>query len=167
MQAGNGIIFDSTLKGLVSPDYAVFDPISNANVNFLGELFRCRKLRAKFRSESKGLGTGSSGFLRLYGDRLGAIHIALPSREELDAIMKDLEVRLLALNGATAVAERDIVLMREYRTRLVADVVTGQLDVREAARALPDVEPDDAIEVVESELELAEDDDSIETDEAA
>ena len=27
--------------------------------------------------------------------------------------------------------------MREYRTRLVSDVVTGQLDVREAARHLP------------------------------
>jgi type I restriction enzyme S subunit len=28
-------------------------------------------------------------------------------------------------------------LMREYRTRLVADVVTGKLDVRPAARHLP------------------------------
>ena len=28
-------------------------------------------------------------------------------------------------------------LLREYRTRLIADVVTGKLDVREAARSLP------------------------------
>ena len=27
--------------------------------------------------------------------------------------------------------------MNEYRTRLIADVVTGQLDVREAAAKLP------------------------------
>jgi type I restriction enzyme S subunit len=35
-------------------------------------------------------------------------------------------------------AEREIELLREYRTRLIADVVTGKLDVREAAAALPD-----------------------------
>jgi type I restriction enzyme S subunit len=34
--------------------------------------------------------------------------------------------------------EREIELLREYRTRLVADVVTGKLDVREAAARLPD-----------------------------
>ena len=36
----------------------------------------------------------------------------------------------------------EIHLLQEYRTRLIADVVTGQLDVREAARNLPD-ESDD------------------------
>ena len=34
--------------------------------------------------------------------------------------------------------EREIELLREYRTRLVADVVTGKLDVREAVLHLPD-----------------------------
>ena len=29
----------------------------------------------------------------------------------------------------------------EYRTRLIADVVTGKLDVREAAAGLPEVDP--------------------------
>ena len=38
-------------------------------------------------------------------------------------------------------AEREISLLREYRTRLIADVVTGKLDVREAAARLPP-EPD-------------------------
>ena len=33
---------------------------------------------------------------------------------------------------------RKISLLREYRTRLISDVVTGKLDVREAAAALPD-----------------------------
>ena len=42
----------------------------------------------------------------------------------------------------------EIELLREYRTRLVADVVTGKLDVREAAARLPDEAP----------LDLAEDD---------
>jgi type I restriction enzyme S subunit len=34
--------------------------------------------------------------------------------------------------------EREITLLREYRTRLTADVVTGKLDVRAAAAQLPE-----------------------------
>lgn len=37
--------------------------------------------------------------------------------------------------------EREITLLREYRTRLVADVVTGKLDVRAAAASVPDDAP--------------------------
>ncbi len=138
MQAGNGVIFASRLMGLVSPDYAVFDPIADANVEFLGELFRSRKVRARFRAESRGLGTGSSGFLRLYNDRLGAIHVALPPRDEQTAILVGLENELSHVNRAISRLNREIELLREYRTRLVADVVTGKLDVREAASNVPD-----------------------------
>ena len=56
--------------------------------------------------------------------------------------------RLHRLSTAISRLEREIELLREYRTRLVADVVTGKLDVREAAARLPDEAP----------LELAEDD---------
>jgi len=141
MQAGNGVIFASALTGLVSPDYAVFDSIGGANVDFLGELFRSRKVREKFRAESKGLGTGTSGFLRLYNDRLGAIHVALPPRKEQGAILAWLAGELSGVNTAISRLEREIDLLREYRTRLAADVVTGKVDVREAAARLPDEAP--------------------------
>ena len=36
---------------------------------------------------------------------------------------------------------REIDHLREYLTRLIADVVTGKLDVREAAAKLPEVDP--------------------------
>lgn len=49
------------------------------------------------------------------------------------------------LNAAIARTEREITLLREYRTRLVADVVTGKLDVRAAAAALPDEAPLDDV----------------------
>jgi type I restriction enzyme, S subunit len=35
-------------------------------------------------------------------------------------------------------SHREIGLLREYRTRLITDVVTGKLDVRGAAAKLPD-----------------------------
>lgn len=42
--------------------------------------------------------------------------------------------------------ERQIDLLREYRTRLVSDVVTGKLDVRQAALELPEVENDGSLD---------------------
>jgi type I restriction enzyme S subunit len=51
----------------------------------------------------------------------------------------------ISLDDAVSRLEREITLLREYRTRLVADVVTGKLDVRAAAAALPDEAPLDAV----------------------
>ncbi len=58
-------------------------------------------------------------------------------------------------NTAIARTEREIALMQEYRTRLTADLVTGKLDVREAAAKLPDLPtaPADPLEEIETELE--------------
>jgi type I restriction enzyme, S subunit len=145
MQAGNGVIFASSLHGLVSPDYAVFDPIGGTNVEYLGELFRSRAVRSKFRAESKGLGTGTSGFLRLYNDRLGAIHVALPPKDEQTEIVRSMSAELGHVNATISKLEREITLLRDYGHRLVADVVTGQLDIRDAANHLPDSQPDDRV----------------------
>ena len=50
------------------------------------------------------------------------------------------------MNTAITRLEREIELLREYRTRLVADVVTGKLDVREAAARLPEEAAPDTAE---------------------
>ena len=49
-----------------------------------------------------------------------------------------LGIALAKLNGGNERANREIGLLQEYRTRLIADVVTGKLDVRAAAAALPE-----------------------------
>lgn len=55
--------------------------------------------------------------------------------------------------------EREIDLLREYRTRLFADVVTGKLDVRGVAAQLPDeIVADPDAEVCDDELIDAEED---------
>jgi type I restriction enzyme S subunit len=55
----------------------------------------------------------------------------------------------------------EVELIREYRTRVVTDVVTGKLDVREAAAALPDGASD---EVADPRDELDDDEDLAEVD---
>ena len=75
--------------------------------------------------------------------------ICLPPSEEQSAIIDKVRSETKHLNEAIKRAEREIGLIREYRTRLVADVVTGQLDVREAARKLPEGPKAEDVELVE------------------
>ena len=58
------------------------------------------------------------------------------------AIVEHVDRATADINAAIARTRRQIDLLQEYRTRLIADVVTGKLDVREAAALLPD-DPED------------------------
>jgi type I restriction enzyme S subunit len=64
--------------------------------------------------------------------------IALPPLNEQAWIVSEVRRRTQSLEEALTRTERQIDLIQEYRTRLIADVVTGKLDVREAAARLPD-----------------------------
>lgn len=88
-----------------------------------------------------GLLVGST-FKRINVSDIKALLVTVPPREEQNLLCDHLDVECTAFDAATRQAEREIALMREYRTRLASDVVTGQLDVREAARSLPDLEPE-------------------------
>ena len=98
--------------------------------------------------------------------RYGRLPIVLPPSFEQDAIVAWLDEETAAVSAAVARADHEIVLLHEYRTRLIADVVTGKLDVRDAATRLPDeveepegtAEPDASVEI---NAESAEDLDSV------
>ena len=65
--------------------------------------------------------------------RYGRIHIALPPKDEQGDILRTLQKKTATLRDSAIQTRRQIDLVNEYRTRLIADVVTGQLDVREAS----------------------------------
>jgi type I restriction enzyme S subunit len=81
------------------------------------------------------------------------------SLKEQQVIVRQVESETGSFDTAIARLEREIELLREYRTRLVADVVTGKLDVRPAARHLPaestvpDPEPEESPEPETEEIE--------------
>ena len=67
-----------------------------------------------------------------------SVWLPLPPLAEQTAVAAHLDKATAAIDAAVACARRQIELLREYRARLTADVVTGKLDVREAAANLPD-----------------------------
>ncbi len=79
---------------------------------------------------------------------LRAFPILRPPIAEQQAIIDDIARQTVAVSKAVENAQREISLLREYRTRLIADVVTGKLDVRQVAAWLPE-EP---LEGEESEI---------------
>lgn len=75
--------------------------------------------------------------------KLGALHLAYPeSLDEQEAIVSYIEMETSTIDQAIARAEREIELMWEYRTRLISDVVTGQVDVRGVE--VPEIAGDDS-----------------------
>jgi type I restriction enzyme S subunit len=88
---------------------------------------------------------------KLTQDRLLSISIAVAPPEEQVTIVRHASEQTRPLVTAISRLEREIELLREYRTRLVADVVTGKLDVRAAAAQLPEEAPPDPAEVEEVE----------------
>ena len=84
------------------------------------------------------LGLGKLGTqLNLNTDTVGGICVAYPPISERRQITAFLEDSSTKYDKAISRARHQIDLMNEYRTRLIADVVTGQIDVRDAAVELP------------------------------
>jgi restriction endonuclease S subunit len=84
-----------------------------------------------------------------------SIELPLPPKiEEQEAIVAHLDLQSAAFRTAISRLSREIDLLHEYRTRLVSDVVTGKLDVREVAAGLPEeVLEEEAVEPLELEAE--------------
>ena len=64
--------------------------------------------------------------------------VVVPPLPEQRVIVEHLDKAIGDIKAAIARVHRQIELAQEYRTCLIADVVTGKLDVREAAAQLPD-----------------------------
>lgn len=105
---------------------------------------------------------------RISRSMLGEMNVPVPPMPEQAAIANFLDDATANVGAAIARAHRETILLREYRTRLITDVVTGKVDVRAAATKLPEepeeLEPlDDAEALVESEQVVNESDLEAET----
>jgi type I restriction enzyme S subunit len=127
----------SRQHGIVSPSYAVYRPLRPAEL--LGEyvdlLLRTWPYRAEYWCRSTGI---RASRFRLYPDQFLRIPLLCPPVSEQEAIVGFAAAKTANLRDAIESAQKEIALLREHRTRLISDVVTGKLDVREAAADLPD-----------------------------
>ncbi len=123
--------------GIVSPSYGVYRPLRASTL--LGEyadlLLRTKPYVSEYVCRSTGI---RSSRLRLYPEQFLRVRIVCPPPDEQRAILASVSADTAKTGQAITSTQREISFLREYRSRLIADVVTGKLDVREAAARLPD-----------------------------
>jgi type I restriction enzyme S subunit len=135
MRMWQGAVGVSASDGLVSPAYVVIRPRTGIDPYFYEFVFRTAVYKQQVNRHSTGIVSDRN---RLYWESFKQMpNVVLPVGEQ-QAICRFIQEKTGSLNTAITRLEREIELLREYRTRLVADVVTGKFDVREVAARLPE-----------------------------
>ena len=118
---------------ICSTGFAVLTPRKLVPPKFVSYLVQSNAFTDRITAVSAG-----TAYPAIAESRLGSFHVALPPLPEQRAIVEYLDKATSDIDAAIARARRQVELVEEYRARLIADVVTGTLDVREAAAALPE-----------------------------
>ena len=139
MKAWQGSFGVSPHDGIVSPAYFIFD-IDGVEGTFFHKAIRSKAYIPFFTQASDGVRIGQWD---LSQTRMREIPFFIPPLPEQTAIVEYLDAQTAKIDAAMAAARREIELLREYRTRLIADVVTGKVDVREVAAQLPEEPPEE------------------------
>lgn len=135
MRAASGLFAVTPSLGLVSPDYAVFHASPLVNPHYYVRLFKTPSMGRVFRAESTGLGTGESGFLRLYSDRFGTLPVPMPTEGEQDAIVRFLEYAEDRVRRAIRAKRVMIARLEEQKQFLIHRAITRGLDPSVRLRA--------------------------------
>ena len=128
MQAWSGMFAKSEIEGCVSPDYSVFSPTSDdVCVDFFVFLFRTNQYIAHWANLSRGVG---EGFNRLYTNQFHSVYALFPPIDEQKAIVEYIQQKNSTIDEMIANLRAEIEFLTEYKQRLIADVVTGQINVQ-------------------------------------
>jgi type I restriction enzyme S subunit len=137
---GRGCVWDAPISPCLHQNhvFAVRPLAAQLRPHFLAVLLQSQYAKHYFLQTAK----QTTNLASTNKTTIGRFPVLLPDIEEQDAILRRLESRLREAVLVQAGIHRELTLVREYRTRLIADVVTGKVDVREAGANLPDEHDD-------------------------
>ncbi|ALR09756.2 restriction endonuclease subunit S [Xylella fastidiosa] len=92
---------------------------------YLEQMLRCKRVIDLINSSTAG-----AKMPRADWTFIGNVRLPVPYKDEQEAILSHIESETKDLGEAITRTEEEITLIREYRDRLITDVVTGQVDVR-------------------------------------
>ena len=125
--------FDEETKGnfICSTGFVVLTPRQGTLPKFVSYLTQNNSFIDRVTANSVG-----TAYPAITESRLGSFQVAVPPFPEQAAIVAYLDNVTANIDAAIDRARREIELLSEYRIRLIADVVTGKVDVREVAAEL-------------------------------
>lgn len=126
MLAWNGSYAVSTLDGIISPAYCVFDFICDCDKMYYDYLLRTKMYSSAFKTESRGI---IDSRLRLYPYKFYPFYIPVPPLSEQQAIVSYITSKTTKIDSLMSSMNKEIEHLKEYKQRLISDVVTGQIKV--------------------------------------
>lgn len=142
-----------TIEATINQHLAYITPrMSVASPEFIQLVLTAAYTQLRAISDDSGSTKGA-----LTCEDLKRFKLPVPPLHEQDALLNGVQAETGALITTISRLEREIELLCEYRTRFVADVVTGKVDVRDAVARLQD---ESAPEIDEGAMEF---DDEIES----
>lgn len=133
-------------------------PKTEFNTRWLGELLRLMNLNQYSISAAQpGLAV----------ERISPLRVPFPPISAQHELVQAFDSETADLNRAANHTDREIALVQQFRTRLIADVVTGKLDVRTIAATLPETVNDEPMEDAGDEEDLDKTDADAENEEVA
>jgi len=127
MQAVNGLLAVSELEGITSPDYSVYSAKDNSvSIHYITFLLNQPEYLAEMKKRVTGV---MEGFIRLYTDDLFDIKVLLPSYAEQLKIVQYINTVIKQVEEATSNLVQQIEKLKEYKTTLINDAVTGKIKV--------------------------------------
>ncbi len=142
---GNCAFIDSDKYPIFAGYHSVIaHPLLNGNIKYLAYLFQSESWRHQIREKVNAVKVYS-----ITQKILKDIFLLLPPTDEQDQIVRFLDWKVSGINRLINIKEKEINLLKEFRSRLISDAVTGQVDVRnivvpeyEYVEENPDADPD-------------------------
>lgn len=134
MKAWQGSYGISDYTGIVSPAYFIFD-VSFDNLEYFHYAIRSKVYVNFFAQASDGIRVGQWD---LQMDKMKEIPFIVPPADEQIAIVEHIKKTLPQYDVAIEKLTAEVETLEEYKAKLIADVVTGKIDVRDVE--IPDYE---------------------------
>lgn len=115
----------SQIAGVCVGEFLVLRATGDVSADFLEQKLRSKRVIDLINSSTFG-----AKMPRADWTFIGNLKFAYPPADEQRDILEHIQEKSAEIDQAISRAQREIELMREYRTRLISDVVTGQVDVR-------------------------------------
>lgn len=127
MKAWQGSYGISDYTGIVSPAYFIFD-VSFDNLEYFHYAIRSKVYVNFFAQASDGIRVGQWD---LQMDKMKEIPFIVPPSDEQAEIVDFIKRTLPRYDVAIEKLIAEVEMLEEYKTKLIADVVTGKIDVRD------------------------------------
>ncbi len=128
MQAINGLIAVSSLKGITSPDYSIYYSTNSdeLNIHYLCNLILQPQYLGEFKKRVTGV---MEGFIRLYTDDLYDVYVSLPPLNQQQSIVHHIEQESSKIDNAISLQEQEIEKLKELKATFIDSAVTGKIKV--------------------------------------